>query len=157
MNKITSQHNYAYLPLTTTKRDNHWSDIHLDMVGPWTITVTNEETGKRTEEKIQALTCIYATLGWLKIIQCDSNSSFHVSKKFDIHWLCRYPRPNRVIYDNGGEFTGCEFQELLNSYGITGIPTTVKNPQVSAFAERVHLTMGDMLRNEDFVIDPRLI
>ena len=49
----------------------------------------------------------------------------------------------------------CEFQELLNSCGITGIPTTIKNPQANAFAERVHLTMGVMLHNEDFVMDPR--
>ena len=156
MNKITGQHNYTHLPFTTNRRDNPWYDIHVDMVGPWTITVTNEETGKRIEEKIQALTCSYASLGWLEIIQCDSKTSFHVSKKFDSHWLCRYPRPNRVIYDKGWEFTGCEFQELLNSYGITGIPTTVKNPQANAFVERVHLTMGDMLRNEEFVMDPRL-
>ena len=80
----------------------------------------------------------------------------HISKKFNIHWLSRYPRPNRVIYDNGGKFTGSEFQELLNSFGITGIPNTVKNPQANDFAERVHLTMGDMLRNEDSVMDPRL-
>ena len=156
MNKITGQRNYGHLPLTTTKRDNPWSYIHVDMMVLWTITVTNEETKKRTEEKIQALTCSCASLGWLEIIQCDSKTSFHVSKKFDSHWLCRYPRPNRVIYNNGGEFTGYEFQELLNSYGITGIPTTVKNPQANAFAERVHLTMGDMLRNEDFVMDPIL-
>ena len=51
---------------------------------------------------------------------------------------------------------GCEFQELLNFYGIIAVPTTVKNPQANAFAERVHLTMGDMLRDEDFILDPRL-
>ena len=156
MDKITGQRNYEHIPLTTTKRDNPWSDIHIDIVGPWTITVTNEETGKRIEEKIQALTCSCASLGWLESIQCDSKTFFHISKKFDIHWLYRYPRPNRVIYDNGGKFTGCEFQELLNSYGITDIQTTANDPQANAFADRVYLTMGDMLRNEDFVMDPRL-
>ena len=157
VHKITCQCNYGHLPLTTAKRDNSWSDIHVDMVGPLAIIVTNEETGKRTEEKIQALTCSCASLGWLEIIQYDSKTSFHVSKKFDSHWLCRYPRPNIFIYDNGGEFTCCELQYLIHSYGITGIPTTVKNPQTNAFAERVHLTIGDMLRNEDFVMDPGLV
>ena len=51
MSKITGQRNYGHLPLTTTRRDNPWSNIHVDMVGPWTITVTNEETEKRTEER----------------------------------------------------------------------------------------------------------
>ena len=63
MNKIIGQRNYGHLPLTITKRDNPWSDIHIDILGPWTITVTNEETGKRIEEKIQALTCSCASLG----------------------------------------------------------------------------------------------
>ena len=126
------------------------------MVGSWTITITNNETKKQTDEKIQALTCSCTSLGWLEIIQCDSKSSFHVSKKYDSQWLCHWPRPNQVIYDNGGEFTSCKFQELLNSYGITAVPTTINNPQADALAERVHLTMGDMFRNADFIMNPRL-
>ena len=43
INKITGQRNYGHLPLVTTKRDNPWSDVHIDMVGPWTIIGTNEE------------------------------------------------------------------------------------------------------------------
>ena len=85
MNKITGQRNYGDLPLITIKEDNPWSDIHVDMVGPWTITMTNKETTKRTEEKIQALTCNCTSLGWLEIIQCDSKSPFHDFKKFDNH------------------------------------------------------------------------
>ena len=62
MKKITGQRNYRYLPLTVTRRDNPWADIHVDMVDPWTIILTNEETIKQTEEKIQALTCSCASL-----------------------------------------------------------------------------------------------
>jgi transposase InsO family protein len=45
---------------------------------------------------------------------------------------------------------GQEFQELLHSYGIKAVPTTVKNPRSNGVIERVHLTMGDMLRNMTF-------
>jgi hypothetical protein len=70
----------------------------------------------------------------------------HIAKLFDNNWLCRYPRPSAVIYDNGKEFTGGEFQELLDSYAIKHAPTTVKNPQANGVVERMHLTLADMLR-----------
>jgi len=59
-------------------------------------------------------------------------------------------RPARVVYDNGAEFTGQEFQELLDSYGIKAVSTTVRNPKSNGVIERVHLTMGDMLRTMTF-------
>merc|ERR1711907_506617 len=45
-----------------------------------------------------------------------------------------------------GEFLGMEFQNVLRQLGIASIPTTVKNPQSNAIVERVHRTMGDILR-----------
>ena len=64
---------------------------------------------------------------------------------FDREWLCRYPRPRIVVYDNASEFT-TEFKELLLSYGIQAHPTTIKNPQSNGIVERVHLTIADSLR-----------
>ena len=60
-------------------------------------------------------------------------------------------RPQEVIYDTGGEFSGFKFQELLHSYGIRQKPTTVKNPQANSFVKRIHLTIGDHLRGIEFV------
>jgi transposase InsO family protein len=50
------------------------------------------------------------------------------------------------VHDNGGEFLGHEFQQLLAQAGITSVPTTVKNPQANAICERFHTTMADVLR-----------
>ena len=69
--------------------------------------------------------------------------------KFDSHYLCRYPRPVEVVFDQGSEFKS-EFAELLLSYGIKAVPTTVRNPAANAIIERTHLTMGDMLRTKQF-------
>ena len=55
-----------------------------------------------------------------------------------------------VIHDNGNEFIGKEFQELLSSYGIKSVPTTVKNPQANALIERTNLNMVDKLRTVTF-------
>jgi transposase InsO family protein len=73
--------------------------------------------------------------------------------QFDINWLCQYPRPIEVGYDNGKEFIRNEFQELLVSYDITPKPTTVKNPTAQALVERLHLTLGDQLRTSIYSID----
>lgn len=54
-------------------------------------------------------------------------------------WLCRYPRPYRVINDQGMEFMGQEFQEMLTNYAIKSKPITSKNPQANAICERVYL------------------
>ena len=51
-----------------------------------------------------------------------------------------------VVYDQGGEFTGLEFQELLQSYGIKGKSISSKNPQSNALIERVHLEILNVVR-----------
>jgi len=90
--------------------------------------------------------------GWPEITQLDEKTAYHMAKKFDAQWLCRYPRPKQVICDNGGEFIGREFQELLRSYAVKAVPTTVLNPQSNGIKERMHLTMADMLRTVKFTV-----
>ena len=79
-----------------------------------------------------------------------SKSSLEVSQVFDHEWLCRYPGPVKCIHDNGSEFIGMKFQELLSSYGVQSVPTAVKNPRGNAITERMHLTMADMLGTMKF-------
>ena len=61
-------------------------------------------------------------------------------------WLSRYPRPQYVIYDQGGEFTGLHFQNMLIRHGIHKHPITAKNPQANAVCERMHQAVGNTLR-----------
>ena len=79
----------------------------------------------------------------LEIVPYHDKEAASIARLFDQEWLCRYPRPARVIHDNGNEFLGAEFQEMLHSFDITPKPTTVKNPQANSVIERVHLTIGD--------------
>ena len=86
-----------------------------------------------------------ATL-WPEIARASNLTSGHIAKLFDTNWLYRYPRPQAVIYDNGKEFIGNKFQELLESYAIKSVPTTVQNPQANGVVECMHLILTDMLR-----------
>ena len=55
--------------------------------------------------------------------------------------------PLKCIHDNGGEFIGWNFQEMLTRVGIRSKPTSVKNPQSNAVCKRMHKTVADILRN----------
>ena len=80
-----------------------------------------------------------------------------VALVFDRNWLSRYPRPFQVIHDNGSEFVGAEFQEILESYGIKSLCTTVKNPTANSIVERSHQVIQNAIRTLDIdhiVLDP---
>ena len=42
---------------------------------------------------------------------------------------------------------GKDFRDMLTDYGIQKKPITVRNPQANAIIERVHQTIGDMIRS----------
>ena len=147
--KITGVKKYGKIPLIQDSDPvPPFHTVHLDMIGPWKIKF--RRGGKKIAMNIQALTMVDRASTWPEIISANSKDSENISSLFDKHWLCRYLRPVRAIHDNGGEFTGFEFQELCSSYGIKAVPTTVKNPRSNSAAERMHLTAGDMLRTMVF-------
>ena len=82
----------------------------------------------------------------------DNKRSESIATRFGNEWISRYSRPRKVVYDNGGEFIGYNFQELLENYGILAVLTTVKNTRSNSFVERLHLSMGYMLRTSQFFI-----
>lgn len=120
-----------------------WNTIQVDMIGPWTL--------KRNtiQMEFKALTMIEPVTCWPELALTVTGTSAAISNIFDTQWLCRYPRPTNAIHDNGGEFTGIEFLEPLQSYGINSKPTTVKNPQANSIVERSHLVISNQLRTFD--------
>lgn len=75
-------------------------------------------------------------------------SSARMSQIFDQVWLSRYPRPKRVLFDNGSEFK-LDFLQLLQDYGIKAVTTSVKNPQSNSILERVHQVIHNMVRTQE--------
>jgi hypothetical protein len=117
-----------------------WSEIAVDTIGPWTI---RDQQG--STHSFKALTIIDTVTNLLEIVRTDNGTAEHTADLFRHQWLSRYPKPNSVIFDPGTEFKGA-FKEQLYRYGITPHPSSVKNPQSNAIVERVHQTIGDMLR-----------
>ena len=117
-----------------------WSEVAVDLIGPWKIDINGQEV------EFSALTSIDMVTNLVELIRIENRTSNHVAQQFENSWLSRYPRPNRCVHDNGGEFIGWEFQQLLQQAGIADVPTTSRNPQANAVCERMHQTVGNILR-----------
>ena len=117
--------------------------VAVDNVGPWKITVPNVG-----DIVFHAMTMIDIASTLCEIKRIESKESAHMAMVFTNEWLSRYPRPNKIIFDQGTEFCGAAFQSMLIQNGIKPVPITAKNPQANAIVERLHLTIGDQLRTQ---------
>ena len=92
------------------------------------------------------MTMIDPATGWLEIAKIDTKYADNIANVAEQTWLARYPWPEQVTYDRGTEFMA-EFQTMVKQdYNINTKPITVRNPQANAIVERVHQTMGNMIR-----------
>ena len=80
----------------------------MDLIGPWTLEINNQK------HTFSALTIIDMVTNLVEVVRIDNKSAAHVALHFENTWLSRYPRPLHLIYDQGGEFTGYAFQNMLN-------------------------------------------
>jgi len=117
-----------------------WEEVAVDLIGPWNIKVN----GKVVE--FNALTIIDTATNLVELVRIDNKSSEHIRDKFMQTWLARYPKPARCVHDKGGEFVGWEFQTLLRTMSIKDASSTSKNPQSNSICERMHQTVGNVLR-----------
>eukprot|EP00957_Ditylum_brightwellii_P166607 12682664-Ditylum_brightwellii.AAC.1 len=70
-----------------------------------------------------------------------------VSNFIEATWLTMYPYTTQVVLDRGTKFIA-EFTEMLASdYGVKEKPITVRNSQANSIIERIHQTIGNMLRS----------
>jgi hypothetical protein len=84
---------------------------------------------------VLALTMIDPSTGWFEDKDVKDKSSKESMNIFDDVWLSRYPRPECIGFDNGGEYKNV-FEELVNNYGIKKNNRTPFNPQSNGIIER---------------------
>jgi transposase InsO family protein len=130
---------YGLLP-ERELRSEPFQEVAADLVGPWKINVRGKEI------EFNALTIIDTVTNLVELVRIKKKTSEHVARRFAQSWLARYPWPERCIHDNGGEFTGWEFQKLLQDSSVGDVPTSSYNPQANSICERMHQTMGNVLR-----------
>jgi hypothetical protein len=121
-----------------------WVMVCVDLVGPLPFTI---RIPAKTHSLL-ALTMIDPATVWFEILEATNKSATSIQDLFHNTWLACYPRPQFIVFDNGGEFKR-EFKQMCDNYGIKAKPTTSHNPQANAIIERVHKVVNDMLRSFD--------
>jgi transposase InsO family protein len=103
-----------------------WSEVTVDMIGPWTTEVGNRK------ERFSTLTIIDLVTNLVEIVCVTNKTSAAVTAHFVNAWLTHYPKPMSCIHDPGSEFIGWNFQEMLHHNNMQSCCTTTKNPQANA-------------------------
>ena len=118
-----------------------WSEVHVDSIGPWTVTVNNQEL------KFYALTMIDPVTNLIEIVRYPTTlNAAEAARLFENHWLSRYPRPTRCIHDGGPEFVGHEFDFMLKNAGISNPKISANTPTANSIIEASHKAIGQNIR-----------
>jgi transposase InsO family protein len=84
--------------------------------------------------------------GWFEMKQLENKEAITVANIVETTWLSQYPWPTIINYDRGTEFMA-EFATMVEKdYGITKRPITKRNPRANAMIERIHQTIGNIIR-----------
>jgi hypothetical protein len=99
--------------------------------------------------EIHGLTMVDACTQLADATDLLNSTAKHAEWKFDQVWPCSKPRPQIIVHNNGTEFTGTEFQEMLSSYNIEAKQTTVKKPTAKSLVKQIYLTLEDQLHTKN--------
>ena len=152
--------NYGHLPEKIAEA-TPWDKLCVDLIGPYTVSTKKTKNKKKAsknkeDDKLQlwCLTMIDPATGWFEMRQIKDKYAYTVANLVEQTWLTRYPWPTQITYDKGTEFMR-EFATMIeNDYGIKRRGASIRNPQANSIIERIHQTIGNIIRtfelyNED--------
>ena len=93
-----------------------WNRVNVDLIGPYKIKSPNDPKGTKPKE-LRALTMIDPVTGWFEIKAILMPDAQMIMDAFHEAWLCRYPRPEQIVFDNGSEFKDV-FALTCKNYGV---------------------------------------
>jgi hypothetical protein len=121
--------------------ENPWDTLCVKLIGPHKI----EQKGK-SDLKPWRLTMIDPATGWFEIEQIQNETAAEVADTCKTTWFTQHPLPQRLTLDQSTEFM-VEFAKIAKEdYGLKLKPITTRNPQANAIIERVHQTIGNIIR-----------
>ena len=140
--------------------------MHVDLIVPYRKSIRQQYPGDTIISNNVSLTCmttIDPATGWFEIVQIPTfdlnevtggndayidKSYYRVSQLFKNKWICRYPRPRKVMFDKGPEFKR-DFTTFLKDFDIKPVLTSTKKPQATAPVERLHQVILNLLATND--------
>ena len=157
---------YGHLPPKILGEMKSWDTVHVDLIGPYSVTINQRQANgsiRKKDVQLMCMTMIDPATGWFEIAEVPAfdiedvkrgnhelidKTSARISQVFNQIWLSRYPRPRKVVFDNGSEFKK-DFLTLLKDFDVKATLTTVENPQANSPVERVHQVIQCMLATKD--------
>ncbi|NND94264.1 MAG: DDE-type integrase/transposase/recombinase, partial [Flavobacteriales bacterium] len=127
-----------------------WQEVHCDTIGPWKI-----ELRARSLE-FNAMTMVDPSTNLLEIAPIIRRTDEEGSAVVENTWFARYPRPLKVVTDNGPEF-GQKFTDMVEKNGAVHRASTSRNPQGNYMIERTHQAIGQVLRTVVTSRDPKTV
>ena len=93
---------------------------------------------------LRALTMIDPVTGWFEIKAILKPDARMVMDAFYEAWICCYPGPEQIGFDNGSKFKDV-FSVTCKNYGINEKHSTSHNPQSNGIIEHIHQVVGNSL------------
>ena len=117
--------------------DAPWDMLSIDVVGP----LPRTKDGYRF-----ILSTIDCFSRYVILTPLKDHTAENVSKALYQNVIGHYGAPKRIITDRGREFQSKVWEHLLDLLGIEKQSTSPYYPQGNALVERMHRTMGNMIR-----------
>ena len=87
--------------------------------------------------------------GWFEMAHIPNKTAAEIADITKKTWFTRYPLPQRIVFDRGTKFMAKFAKMCHNDYGLKRKPITTRNPQSNAIIERIHQTIGNIIRTFD--------
>ena len=85
--------------------------------------------------------------GWIEIYSVLEARADLVAKQVELAWLIRYFLPHKIQVYICKELLPELKSMMANDYEILFSPFYIRNPQANAILERVHQTIGNIIRS----------
>jgi hypothetical protein len=122
------------LPIPVPQR--RFAHIHIDLVGPLTISLGH----------IHILTIIDRTSRWMEAIPLTNTATTDVEAALFSGWISRFGVPDTIASDRGPQFTSNIWNSLCLLLQIKNRQTTAYHPQAKGMVERLHCCLKDALQ-----------
>ena len=138
-----TNHKYGKLP-PKQAQTNPWDMLCVDLIVPYMI------PQKRTKSlKLWCLTMIDPVTSWFDMAQIPNKMAAKIADISEKTWFTCYPLPQPIVFYHSTEFMA-EFAKMCqNEYGLKGKPITTRDPQSNTTIERIHQTIGNIIRTFD--------
>ena len=110
----------------------------LDIVGPLTITTTGNKYVLTFQDHLTKFS---------KAIPLDNQEAATVAKAFVTKIIVEYGIPEKILTDQGTNFTSEMFKNVCKLLKIDKIQTTAYHPESNGALERSHRTLAEYLRH----------